>query len=523
MEVESRYIRSLLQSAQAGNNAALEQLLEMNMERIYALSHRLSANQEEAERLASTVLFEAWQRLRQIRTDVPFNQWLESLTISIALQQHREPKAEKKKWNFFKKKKIDTKEPDSRLTPLGKEICMLPADERVVFVLHRLEKYSFEELSGMMLIPVETVEKLFQNANDLLLKSTLIHTPEELSKKAAELPDKLKANKKILTEALSRIYEKKMEDWVEPEPELTPPETEVITEEPAPEQEKVKIKKEIGVDIPAASPRLKMRIGWAFVILLAAAGIYFLIITGSKSWRVSSISGSVSIDGNLIEENSSLSMEETIETGENSSATIELPETGRMIIGAETILRRPDKKNTGEFIAGKIQTDLSGSPGVFNLSILGTTISNHSGAASFKVETRDEDRAWLLVTSGNIIAFSREIRMIAAKEYVIEIDRASGSLVPYYNNTDPELINAVNEFASSKSEFFIERIVSLAAYNDAITLWNLLKLASPGKRLLIYGKLKELFPHPDTISKEDIIGLDEEKLLLWLKEIEEGY
>ena len=49
MEVESKYIRSMLQSAQAGNNAALEQLFEMNLDRIYTLSHRLTGNQPDAE------------------------------------------------------------------------------------------------------------------------------------------------------------------------------------------------------------------------------------------------------------------------------------------------------------------------------------------------------------------------------------------------------------------------------------------------------------------------------------------
>jgi len=522
MEVESRYIRSLLQSAQGGNNAALEQLLEMNLERIYALSHRLSANQEEAERLASTVLFEAWQRLMQIRTDVPFKQWLESLTISIALQQHREPKAEKKKWSFFKKKKIETKEPDSRLTPLGKEICMLPADERVVFVLHRLEKYTFEELSGMMLIPAETIEKLFQNANDLLLKSALTRTPEELSKKAGELPDKLKANKKILTEALSRIYEKKMEDWVEPEPEVTPPETDGGTEEPAAEPEKVKIKKEIGVDIPAASPKLKMRIGWASVILLAAAGFYFLIITGSKSWDVNNIAGSVSIDGKLVTGNSSLSTEESIQTGENSSAIIILPEIGMIKVGEKTTFRRLEKKFSCELLNGTIETDFSNDSEILNLSMLGSIISNYSKVPSYKAQIRDEDKGWLEVTKGNITASAGGSPIIALKDYVIEIDKESGCCVPYHKNAGPELITAVTEFGVTKSEFFVEKIVSLAGHNDAITLWNLLKLVSPGKRLLIYGKLQEIIPHPRTISKEDVIGMDDEKLLIWLKEIEAG-
>ena len=96
MEVESRYVRSMLQSAQTGNNAALEQLLEMNLDRIYTLSHRLTGNQQDAKMLASKTLVEAWKQLDKIRTDVPFNLWLNSLNVHLGLQHLREVKEEKK-------------------------------------------------------------------------------------------------------------------------------------------------------------------------------------------------------------------------------------------------------------------------------------------------------------------------------------------------------------------------------------------------------------------------------------------
>lgn len=522
MELESRYIRSLLQNAQAGNNAALEQLLEMNIERVYALSHRLSANQEEAEALASTVLFEAWKQLAKIRTDVFFNQWLESLTISVALQHHRESKAERKKWSFFRKKKIEIKEPDPKITPLGKEICNLPAPERTIFVLHQLEKYSIEELSDMMTIPTAEVNKLFERANDKLIKLPFIQTPEELSKKISELPAKLKADKKILEDALSRIYEKKLENWVEPEPVIKPTEDEENKDKREPEPEKAKLKKEIGIDIPAATPVFKRRIGWAALILLTAAGIYFLIITGSKSWEVNDIAGSVSVDGEEIKEKSSLSPGETLQTGENSSAIITLPEIGRITIEETTTFSRLDKKFSGELLKGTIIIESAGSSEAFSLSILSTIISNYSEFYSYKAQIKNDDKGWLLINKGKIICSTGGRDIYAFKDYVIEMDKESGCGIPYHKNTDPEIMNAVEEFQSSKSEFFVERIVSLAGYYDSITLWNLIKIVSPAKRLLVYGKLQEIIPHSKSISKENIIGLDQEKLLLWLNEIEAG-
>jgi hypothetical protein len=66
----------------------------------------------------------------------------------------------------------------------------------------------------------------------------------------------------------------------------------------------------------------------------------------------------------------------------------------------------------------------------------------------------------------------------------------------------------------------VERIASLAASTDALTLWNLLKIVSPAKRLLIYSKLNVLVPHPSAITNDDVINLNQERLQIWLEEIE---
>jgi hypothetical protein len=55
---------------------------------------------------------------------------------------------------------------------------------------------------------------------------------------------------------------------------------------------------------------------------------------------------------------------------------------------------------------------------------------------------------------------------------------------------------------------------------EAITLWNLLQRVKAKHKSAVYEKLYELVPHPDSITKNDLLNLDQDPLRIWLEEIE---
>lgn len=525
MEVESKYIRSLLQSARAGNNAALEQLLEINLDRVYTTAHRLSGNQQDAEALSSRTLVEAWKQLDKIRTDVPFNLWLDSLNVHLALQHLREVKEAKKKWSLFKKKNIEVKEPDSKVSDLELAICKLPKLERTVFVLNKIEGYSPDELSGMMDFSLSQIKEKIASAENLLLKAKFIQTHELLIKEVAELPKKIKADKKILKDALTEIYEIKLQSRVEEEkqeevPTVAEEKIEEAVKPIEPKPAKVKIRGETGIEIPSITPGVKKGLGWTLTTIAIVITIYFIITSGLNDWEASLQSGSVTIAGEQLTGEFGFSTDEVLNTKENSSVKIFIPDVANIIVEANTEFKRTDKENSAELIKGKIRVDCSGAEEFFILQIPAAYISNYYPGSIYTVDIKADKVGQIFVNSGWISITYKDKETIAASDYYIEFDAKLGTSMPYNKNSDSEFINTVRQFLYTKSEVHVERIVSLATKLNALTLWNLFKFISPAKRLLVYRKLNELVPHPSAITNEDILNLNSEKLQIWLEEIE---
>jgi len=524
MEVESKYIRSLLQSARTGNNAALEQLLEINLDRTYTISHRLSGNQQDAQALASRTLVEAWKQLDKIRTDVPFNLWLDSLNVHLALQHLRDVKEEKKKLKFFKKKTVEVKLPDPKVLELDLEICKLPKIERTVFVLNKVENYSPDELSGMMDFSSGQIKEKIASAEDLLLKAKFIQTNELLTKKIEELPKKIKADKKILKDALTEIYEIKLQSKLKEEQEKELNEVEEKNEEftkpVEPKPEKVKIKGETGIEIPSITPGFKKGLGWMLTTIAMAVAIYLIFTSGLNDWDANVQSGTISIAGEQLTGDFGLSTDQVLKTEENSLAKVFIPDVGNIIVEQNTEFKRLDENNSAELINGKIKVDCSGAVEFFTLQINASVISNFYLGSIYTVIVNADKRGQIFVNSGWINFTNKDEETIAASDHYIEFDAILGTSMPYNKNSDSEFIDAVRGLLYTKSEVYVERIVSLSTKLNVLTLWNLFKFISPAKRLLVYRKLNELVPHPSSITNEDVLNLDSEKLQIWWKEIE---
>ena len=63
MSSDNKFIRSLIENAKQGNNAAIEQLFQMNLGKIYAFALRLTANKAMAETITKESFIEAWKKL----------------------------------------------------------------------------------------------------------------------------------------------------------------------------------------------------------------------------------------------------------------------------------------------------------------------------------------------------------------------------------------------------------------------------------------------------------------------------
>ena len=103
MSSDNKFVRSLIENAKQGNNAAVEQLFQMNLGKIYAFALRLTANKSLAETITKETFIEAWKKMNLVRSDASFLKWLSAITVYQTIDSLRTRK-NKTSFLIFRKK-----------------------------------------------------------------------------------------------------------------------------------------------------------------------------------------------------------------------------------------------------------------------------------------------------------------------------------------------------------------------------------------------------------------------------------
>jgi len=529
LEHENKYIRSLVESAQSGNNAALEQLFEMNLRRIYALSHRLMGNMRDAEKLSSAVFVKAWENLHLIDENLTFSKWLIDLNIKTALVKLKEqPRTvEKKKKKLFGKKAEQEKAQDDKLLPFDKTICSLPENNRIAFVLNNVENYSADEIAGLLPSNADEVKNYINKAEESLLQDENIKTQEMLDKRISELPKEIKAETGILTDALNEIYEVKMkEKEIEEELKKEEEEEEVEVKEQKPvagKEKTIKIKVDTDKRIRSREEiaALKRKISFGLTALVFLVLIIIWIVSSSGNWKVIRSEGLVKINSDVITGTGKLASGDLMEVAVASTAEVNIPAIGTINAFEYTNLSRGDKNNSAKLIKGRIDCNFTNSKEYFNLQVSGITISDLYLGNRYSVTLDKSGSGKITVDLGWLVLKDGKNEVLVPRNYSANILNGAGDGLPYHKSSSPELIDAINKFSfNSGDELSINKIISLASTQDAVTLWNLFKQVPYPVRLTIFQKLNEQAPLPSNINQEDLLNLKEEPMKAWLEEIE---
>ena len=165
-------IPPLVRRAQEGDVAAFEQIYRENVDRVYALCLRLSADTTRAEELAQDVFVRAWQRLQSFEGRSAFSTWLHRLAVNVVLGEKRAEGARAARVTVtddleaFDRPRV-TSDPGTAMD-LERAIAGLPPGARTVFVLHDVEGYRHEEIGRMHGWAVGTCKAQLHRARKLL-------------------------------------------------------------------------------------------------------------------------------------------------------------------------------------------------------------------------------------------------------------------------------------------------------------------------------------------------------------------
>jgi len=156
----------------AGDAAAERELYETYVDRIYRLAFRLAGEDELARDFTQATFIRAFEKIASFRGESSLSTWLHSIGVSVALNGLRKTKrlrnreAPMEEGLMIGASRTEA-EPDLK-ERMARAIDALADKYRTVFVMHDVEGYTHDEISGTLNIPIGTSKShLFQARSKL--------------------------------------------------------------------------------------------------------------------------------------------------------------------------------------------------------------------------------------------------------------------------------------------------------------------------------------------------------------------
>ena len=179
---ESELINKLIQ----GDEKAFKSLFELYKTKVYNTAAGFLTNTEEAEDITQEVFLQVFRSVKHFKERSQLSTWIYRITVTKSLDLLRKKKT-KKRFAFitdiFEKDGSDKKESFVNYEHPGvetdkkelsvrlfKEIEKLPENQRIAFVLNKVEQLGYREISEIMDTSVPAVESLISRAKANLKK-----------------------------------------------------------------------------------------------------------------------------------------------------------------------------------------------------------------------------------------------------------------------------------------------------------------------------------------------------------------
>lgn len=515
MSVDNKFVRSLIQNAKQGNNAAIEQLFQMNLGKIYAFALRLTANKLLAESITKETFIEAWKKISLVRPDASFLKWLNAITVYKVIDGLRSQKQDPKKYKSDSKD-IETKD------ELDRYLLNLPEQERMIFVLNQIEGYSIDEISDLMGIKKDQVNIHLNIANQKIIENDpALKSAEVMKEKVLKLIPEIEPPAAVRDGIFSYIMEEKLKEQKEIEKiaaQVEKEEKESLEE--GLEGSSDEITKEELI-IPKKKKKYNRRTLMFVLAGIAAVLIVVFVLSNvfsESGWEIMQFSGQPEIDGNKISNGSTLEPLATITTDENSSVTISIPDVGRIMVEPSSTVKRMETGFALNIEEGQIKKYEGNATDFLIVQTPLATVKEFYKGSAFRLKILNRGAAKVSVESGWLVVEVKEFQSYVPKNFDCLISKGRYAL-PYSSDVSLELQSLFESF-SGVNDPSIGTILSMVTRKDAITMWHLLQLVSSENRFIVFDKLNEFIPVPNGVTKEGIQALNKDMLMEWRQEIE---
>jgi RNA polymerase sigma-70 factor (ECF subfamily) len=172
----------LLELAKAGSLPAFEELVSAYEKKIYNYCLRMTNCREDAEDLTQEVFIKVYRSLKSFRGNSQLSTWIYRIAHNICIDKFRKTKANVYSLSQTKDREdereieLASAEPTPEEKMLAKErqefiqkcINGLRPEYRSVIILRDIQHYSYEEIAGILDVPLGTVKSHISRARTAL-------------------------------------------------------------------------------------------------------------------------------------------------------------------------------------------------------------------------------------------------------------------------------------------------------------------------------------------------------------------
>jgi len=133
------YINYLIEISKSGRQRGFLDLSEIVLPNVYTVVSRLLNNEQASQKITVKTLLHTWKHMKEYDVSSPYIVWLKSVAILLCMKELNED------LSTFDLS-LDQKQAAESKQDLGEQIKALPTLNRVIFVLHDLEGYSYKEI-----------------------------------------------------------------------------------------------------------------------------------------------------------------------------------------------------------------------------------------------------------------------------------------------------------------------------------------------------------------------------------------
>lgn len=175
----------LVQELKEGNEAAFKQVVDNYQNMVYNTCLAIVKSEEDAEDISQDVFVQVFQSIHSFKGESKLSTWIYRIATTKSLDFERKKKR-KKRFGFVRSifgddSQVVVNPPDfqhpgivldkkENASILFKAIDQLPENQRIAFILNKVEGLSYQEVSEVLDTSVSSIESLLHRAKNNLRK-----------------------------------------------------------------------------------------------------------------------------------------------------------------------------------------------------------------------------------------------------------------------------------------------------------------------------------------------------------------